>query len=222
MLRHAAHMAVCSVGGLLVGSTLLHDHPIFASVRAVLDPAVPAVDASSASQLAAAAVRLANNAGGLCVLSTISRTGGVSSRMIQPLPAACDANANDDVSIHFHTTRRSRKFAELEADSRCTLTYINPATLTCVSFIGEATRLGRADESELSATWPLLPPLQLLYASEEGLSDFSGWRMRPARVQIVSVPAALGGGPRADWAPPEIERKGGHWSLLCKGGMQGV
>jgi hypothetical protein len=125
----------------------------------------------------------------------------------------------------FNTTRLSRKFGELSADGRCTMTYIDVANLSCITFAGEAERLPARDEAALRASWPLLPPLSILYAGGDGLADFTGWRLRPTRVQLVSLPAALGGGPRADWAPPEIERSsvgGDPWRLRCKGGMQGL
>jgi hypothetical protein len=62
-------------------------------------PAASSVDATSASQLAAAAARLANEAGGLCVLSTKTLDGGISSRMMQPMPVTYDASAADDLQI---------------------------------------------------------------------------------------------------------------------------
>lgn len=219
LLRSFAKLGVGGVGGLWLGANY-HDNPFLIPLRA--SKPAPAVDASSPSQLAAAATRLANEAGGMCVLSTVGASGGVSSRMIQPLPI--DDGGSADCGISFHTTKQSRKFAELVADSRCTLTYINPSTLTCVTFIGEAERLSPESEAHLRTAWPLMPPLSMLYGSSECLSsDFTGWRLRPARVQVVSVPSALGGGPRLDWAPPEISRQGdGPWTLVCRGGMQGL
>ena len=217
-LRAIASATAAGACGVLLGAAN-HDHPTLSAMLATLKRPAAKVDASSPTALSAAAVRLANEANGLCVLSTRSQGGGVSSRMVQPLPVASDAARGDELSVSFHTTRRSRKFAELSADAECTLTYINPSELTCVTLVGKAERLGAADEGALRDTWPLFPPLSMLYA--DGLDDFSGWRLRPTRVQVVSVPASLGGGPRPDWAPPEIERCDGNWRLVCKGGMQG-
>ena len=51
--------------------------------------------------------------------------------------------------------------------------------------------------------------------------NFSGWRLRPRRVQLVSIPAELGGGSRDDWKAPELQRRSdGAWVVTCRGGMR--
>jgi hypothetical protein len=132
--------------------------------------------------------------------------------------------ADGGIAVNFHTTRRSAKFGQLSSDGRCTLTYMNPSELTCVTFTGRARRLPTREEASLRDTWPLLPPLSVLYSA--GLDDFSGWELRADRVQVTSIPALLGGGTRDDWRAPEIERQrstdgGAEWAVRCKGGMQG-
>ena len=81
-------------------------------------------------------------------------------------------------------------------------------------------RLPHAEEEKLHDTWPLFPPLPLLYPGE-ARRHFSGWRLRPSRVQLVSLPAALGGGSREDWKAPEVARAddGSSWVVTCRGGM---
>ena len=49
-------------------------------------------------------------------------------------------DAEGSPSLLFHTTSRSTKFAELTLDGRCTLTFLNPAALTCITMIGTAER----------------------------------------------------------------------------------
>ena len=63
--------------------------------------------------------------------------------------------------------------AELTHDGRCTLTFLNPAALTCITMIGTAERLPPAEEEKLHDTWPLFPPLPLLYPGE-ARQNFSG------------------------------------------------
>lgn len=136
MLRQLAACGASVVGGVAFGVTYSE---LTRAAFAKLSPSTPAtVDAGDPKSLVAAAVRLANEAGGLCVLSTRARDGGVSSRMVQPLPAVLDSEGSP--SLLFHTTSRSTKFAELTLDGRCTLTFLNPAALTCITMIGTAER----------------------------------------------------------------------------------
>ncbi len=105
--------------------------------------------------------------------------------MVQPL---VEADADGSPSLRFHTTSKSAKFAQLSADGRCTLSFINPSSLACVVFAGTAERLPGPEAAALRDGWPLFPPQQ----------NFTGWRLRPSSVQVVSIPAALGGGTRDD------------------------
>ena len=219
MLRSLGAAALGACGGLIVGATQA-DHQALRIVTSLLtasNPAEPAVDPTDADSLVAASTRLADKAGGLCVLSTRSADGGTSSRMIQPLIETDDAGSP---SLRFHTTARSTKFGELTADGRCTLAFLNPAQLTCIVFAGKAERLPDAEEQQLRDSWPLLPPLSILYPGDTLSSNFSGWRLRPSKVQLVALPAALGGGTREDWKAPEVERgKDGGWRVTCSGGI---
>ena len=217
-LRQLAACGAAAAGGVAIG-VAYSEHPALRAVLSKLPSAdVPVVDLDDPQALVSASVRVANEAGGLCVLSTRARDGGVSSRMIQPLPAEVDAAGSP--SLIFHTTARSTKFAELTRDGRCTLTFLNPAALSCITFIGTAERLPPAEEKELDQTWPLFPPLSMLYPGDTRC-NFSGWRLRPSRVQLVSIPAELGGGSRDDWKAPEVERSSdGAWVVTCRGGMR--
>ena len=117
MLRSLGAAALGACGGLIVGATQA-DHQALRIVTNLLtasNPAEPPVDPTDANSLVAASTRLADKAGGLCVLSTRSADGGSSSRMIQPLIETDDAGSP---SLRFHTTARSTKFGELTADGR--------------------------------------------------------------------------------------------------------
>ena len=222
MLRRLAWPAAtasAAAAGAVIGAAQ-HDHPVLRAVVGASTMATQSVDANDGQQVASAAVRLANAAGGLGLLSTVAAENGVAARMVQPLPARLDADG--EIAIAFHTTRHSAKFGQLSRDGRCTLSFMNPSENTCVKFCGTARRLGTREEASMRDEWPLFPPLKLLYNS---LDDFSGWELRPERVQVVSVPALLGGGTRDDWRAPEIERQRsgdghGSWAVRCKGGMQ--
>lgn len=164
LFRQLAACGATAVGGVAFG-VAYSEHPLMRAALSKLSPSAPAiVDAGDPQALVAAAVQLSNEAGGLCVLSTRSRDGGVASRMVQPLPAVVDADGVP--SLRFHTTSLSTKFAELTADGRCTLTFLHPAALTCVTMVGTAERLPPTEEARLHDTWPLFPPLPLLYPGE--------------------------------------------------------
>lgn len=220
MLRSLGAAALGACGGLIVGATNA-DHQALRTVSSLLsatDAAEPRVDPSDADSLVAASTRLAVKAGGLCVLSTRSADGGLSSRMIQPLVETDDSGSP---SLRFHTTSRSTKFGELTADGRCTLAFLNPAQLTCIVFAGTAERCPDAEEQLLRDSWPLFPPLPVLYPGDT-MRNFSGWRLRPSKVQLVALPSALGGGTREDWRAPEVERGKdgtGPWRVTCSGGI---
>ena len=110
MLRQLAACGATAVGGVAFG-VAYSEHPLARVALSKLSPTAPAtVDAGDPQSLIAAAVRLSNDAGGLCVLSTRARDGGVSSRMVQPLPAVLDSEGSP--SLLFHTTSKATKFAE--------------------------------------------------------------------------------------------------------------
>eukprot|EP00964_Phaeocystis_antarctica_P092820 scaffold59769_cov72-Phaeocystis_antarctica.AAC.1 len=110
MLRQLAACGATAIGGVAFG-VAYSEHPLARVVLSKLSPTAPAtVDAGDPQSLVAAAVRLSNDAGGLCVLSTRARDGGVSSRMVQPLPAVLDSEGSP--SLLFHTTSKATKFAE--------------------------------------------------------------------------------------------------------------
>ena len=155
MLRRFAACGASAVGGVAFG-VAYSEHPVARAALARLSPTVPAtVDAGDPQALMSAAVRMANNAGGLCVLSTRAHDGGVSSRMVQPLPAMLDSEGSP--SLLFHTTSMSTKFAELTNDGRCTLTFLNPAALTCITMIGTAERRSPVWESASQRLRPICP-----------------------------------------------------------------
>jgi hypothetical protein len=190
-------------------------------------PKTESTDVKSAASVLATAVSVANKSGGLALLSTVSagaQGAGVpplSSRMIQPLPVELSATASsgDICDVVFHTTRESKKFHELSADGRCTISFLNPAGLSCVVFTGSARRMPTDEERALYVAWPLFPPMGVLYPGDTP-KNFSAWTMRVSAVQVVSVPHALGGGVREDWRAPELKRDpGGAWVVVCEGGM---
>ena len=217
--------------GLAVGAAYHERVEVFARAAGVpgfSDGAgAHAIDARRADAVLGAAVAAANRCGGVALLSTAALreprpAALVSCRVIQPLPVTLGGDDGATPEILFHTTERSRKYAELAADGRCALAYVDAARLACVVFTGTARRLPPPDADALYARWPLLPPLAVLYPTAAARADFTAWRLVPDRVQVVSIPDALGGGTRPDWRAPELERRAdGGWEVVCAGGMQG-
>ena len=76
-------------------------------------------------------------------MSNGERDGGGSDQTVPSLRTPFGTEVLDSEgspSLLFHTTSRSTKFAELTLDGRCTLTFLNPAALTCITMIGTAER----------------------------------------------------------------------------------
>lgn len=211
------------VAGVYLGATN-SDHAMVRYVVSSLNKASEAdapIDPGNAESLLRGAVMLANKTIAPPVLSTVALTkasGGLalSSRVIQPLPVEVDKDGR--VSIAFHTTCKTKKFEELSADGRCTLSYVDGENLTCIVFSGKVQRMATEEEAQLKKSWPLFPPLPVLYKTS--LHNFTGWRIEPTCVQVVSVPRQLGGDGRDDWKAPEVRREEGDpaWTIVCAGG----
>jgi general stress protein 26 len=82
-----------------------------------------------------------------CWVMTPSASGGVHARVVQPIAAALD---NEDWTISFIASARSRKVAEIERAGCVTLGY-QRADRGYVAFDGRATLV--RDRAELGARW---------------------------------------------------------------------
>ena len=95
-MRTVVAVVGAGAAGVLVGATQ-HNQPLIRSLL-MITTREEAVDAHNATAVMAASAKLANT-GGLCVLSTISETGGVSSRMIQPLPVTIRDDGGGSIEV---------------------------------------------------------------------------------------------------------------------------
>jgi hypothetical protein len=217
-------VAGASLIGVYVGARM-HEHELIKSLIALTVRAVEekAIDKSDASSVLNAAVRIANSGCGLAVLSTTSPSDGISTRLMQPLPVEMDAdsvNSMENPIITFHTSCKSRKFAELLASPNCTCSFVDPSVLTCVTFVGSAKRMTQQQEEQLIKDWPSkMPPLSMFYPKET-LSDFTAWTLQPNRIEIVSPPAGLVTKGREDWRAPEIKLEENGWQVAIKAGVE--
>jgi general stress protein 26 len=82
-----------------------------------------------------------------CWVMTPSASGGVHARVVQPIAAAPD---DEDWTISFVASARSRKAAEIERAGRLTLGYQH-ANRSYVALYGRATRL--VERSAIRARW---------------------------------------------------------------------
>ena len=206
---------VSALAGVYIGARW-HDHHMLRSVVLYitpLDEGVGKIDRSNPASVLAASVFLANQINGLAILSTVNENGGVSTRMMQPLPIECCENG--DPVIVFHSSSKSRKFTEMAKNPKVSMAYVDPTMQSCISFRGQVERLSAAEEKDYSRNWPLLPPLSLFYQGET-IRDFSAWRLRPERVEVVSTPAHILTRGREDWKGPALVRGPLGWEFEVK------
>lgn len=161
------------------------------------------------------AVELTKEAGALAVLSTVSNENGVSSRCIQPFEVEYDAVTKRPV-IYFNTSKFTRKVSEINANPNATLTYLNPSTLTCITYIGKIERIPYPDSTKHWRDW--------LYAifpegnNENEGSRFTTWRVVPDRIQVLSYAENIHSH-RGDNRPPELlyDTANSRWKIICNG-----
>jgi len=212
---YATSVAGAAGGGVYLGARF-HDSPLlryaFVQLGAEPDsgtcstgagqlPLGKDLDRSDPASVVAAAVRLANRSGGLAVLATTTKAGGVHARVMQPLPVTL--SAQKEPVLTFHTTTKSRKAAELAERPECAVVFLNAREQTCVSFTGTAVRCGKEEEAGLAKSWPLFPPLSLLFPGKT-IGDFGAWTLRPRAVEVVSPGLKLVTKGRPDWGAPQV------------------
>jgi general stress protein 26 len=178
------------------------------------------VDRADADALLCQAADLAARAPEACgLLATHRLTGGSGSTapatrvVLLKSPFGVERDG-DDVSVLFHTTRRSRKHQELLADPQATLTYWDPSRLAYVTFTGTAEQLGAPEASGLFS-----PLLRLFYPEGPDApgSSYTAWRLRASNIQLVAIPGIESA--RDDWRPVELAQDGisAKWKIVCDG-----
>lgn len=163
----------------------------------------------NATEVLQAAIKEAKASGEFAVLSTINKDGGVSSRLIQPFEVEGDLENNKPL-IYFNTNLLSRKAAEMAANSKVSLTYVNHRSMSYVTFQGDAIRIPKPLDKQ-NGHWR--DWLYVFYPEGPDGNRFSTWKVVPEKVQVVSITGNLVS-TQENWAPPEVVRdvpESGEW-----------
>lgn len=161
----------------------------------------------NATELLQAAIKETKASGEFAVLSTINKDGGVSSRLIQPFEVEGDLENNEPL-IYFNTNLLSRKAAEMAANSKVSLSYVNHRSMSYVTWQGNAIRIPKPQDKNHWREW-----LYVFYPEGPDGNRFSTWKVVPEKVQVVSITENLVS-TQENWAPPEVVRDSpgsGEW-----------
>jgi general stress protein 26 len=148
------------------------------------------------------------------VLSTVNADGGVSSRAVQPFAVEFDRSGNPE--IYFNTNKFTKKVTEMSNNSKVAMAYLNPAKMSCVTYVGEVERVPYPESTRHWEQW--------LYAvfpegnDESKGSRFTTWRLKPSSIQYVSISDNIGS-ERVDGKSPELvyDRPTGKWVVYSDG-----
>ena len=118
----------------------------------------------------------------------------------QPQARIVDAFAPDSMlTVWIATNRLTRKVDEIRRDPRVTLMYFNPPTFEYVTVIGKA---ALDDEAAHKAThWK--PVWSKLYKDEYRGDDYLLIRVKPSRIEVVSVKRGINSDP-VTWRPVSV------------------
>ena len=125
---------------------------------------------------------------GYVTLITVDGEGHPRARLMDPfLPEV-------DMAIWLATNPRSRKAEQIEADSRVTLYYFDPAGLSYVTLMGTARPVD--DAAEKARRWK--PGWEAFYPDRD--SCYLLIEVRPGRMEVVSIKHGIFGDP-VTWTP---------------------
>ena len=147
-----------------------------------------------------------------CMLGTVLADGRDSApaprlRPINPMHVHLDGPAPQ---VIFNTNTESRKFKQLSANPRVSLVYLDADGIGYVSIIGTAERL---PPNEAVAHWEAR---QLAFYPEghaDGKGRYSVWRIRPTRMELISIRLGVDSASHRDWRPLALDWAGGAWVL---------
>jgi general stress protein 26 len=129
-----------------------------------------------------------------CMLATIGPGGQPQARIVDPfLPDSA-------LTIWIATNPLTRKVAEIRHDSRVTLLYFSATTFEYVTVIGTAVL--DTTSRDKAAHWK--PEWATLYKNQNRGADFMLLRVKPSRLEVVSVRRGL----RNDsttWRPVSVD-----------------
>lgn len=129
-----------------------------------------------------------------CTLITIGPDGQPQARIVDPFPP------DSDLTIWIATNPLTRKVQEIRHDPRVTLLYFSPATFEYVTVLGTAVL--DADSLHKAGHWK--PEWAGLYRDQDRGEDFLLLRVRPTRLEVVSVRRGVRNDPQT-WRPVIVD-----------------
>ena len=129
-----------------------------------------------------------------CTLVTIGTDGQPQARIVDPFPP------DSDLTIWIATNPLTRKVQEIHGDPRVTLLYFNATTFEYVTVLGTAV----ADTGSLAKAGHWKAAWASLYKDQNRGDDYLLLRMRPSRLEVVSVRRGIGNDPKT-WRPVSVD-----------------
>jgi general stress protein 26 len=127
-------------------------------------------------------------------LVTIGPDGQPQARIVDPFPP------DSDLTIWIATNPLTRKVQEIRHDPRVTLMYFNAATFEYVTVIGTAAV--DTDAGQKAARWK--PEWAALYKDRNRGDDYQLLRVKPARLEVVSVRRGIANDAKT-WLPVTLD-----------------
>jgi general stress protein 26 len=136
-----------------------------------------------------------------CFLITQSERGGTNARLMQPF------EPEEDLTIYFGASPRSRKVREIERNQEVTVTYQNSREHAYVCLLGQAQVEKEIDarrqywREEWAIFWPGGPESE----------DYVLIRFVPSRIELMNISRKIAPEPRTQ--PAVLVRAGEDWAV---------
>lgn len=141
-----------------------------------------------------AAAREIMQAAHYCTLVTIGADGQPQARIVDPFPP------DSDLTIWIATNPLTRKVDEIRRDPRVTLMYFSAATFEYVTIIGTAV----ADTGTIAKAGHWKDAWASLYKEKNRGDDYLLLRVKPSRMEVVSVRRGIANDPKT-WRPASVD-----------------
>jgi general stress protein 26 len=129
-----------------------------------------------------------------CTLITLGLDGQPQARIVDPFAP------DSDLTIWVATNSLTRKVQELRRDPRVTLLYFNPTTFEYVTVLGTAVL--DTDAGHKAAHWKAA--WASLYKDQNRGEDYLLLRVKPSRLEVVSVRRGMRNDPKT-WRPVIVD-----------------
>ena len=151
-----------------------------------------------------------------CVLGTVlsERKGGTSVprlRPVNPMAVQLEGGGGSAPAVFFNTNARSRKYAQLARNGAVSMVFLDADGIGYVNVIGEAEQVPPA---EAVSMWV---PRQRLFFPEghaDGKGRFTVFRVRPRRLEMISMRRGIDSAEHADWRPLAVDWDEGRGKWL--------